>query len=110
VAVPIAEMVQPNACARLPRSYGPGVVDTNNDPDFSRVTQVGTPRLKRILAESEQQAARRDHGHIGVEHVVLAMLADGRSVPVQLLARHLDLEAFRDELTEFVEAEGYGRH
>ena len=70
---------------------------------------MGAPRLKRILADGEQQAARRGHGHIGVEHVVLAMLADGGSAPIRLLARHLDLKAFRDELTEFVEAEGYGR-
>lgn len=34
----------------------------------------------------------------------LAMLAEGGSVPIQMLARHLDLDAFRDELTTFVDA------
>ena len=45
--------------------------------------------------------------HIGVEHVFLAMLAEGSSVPVQLLGRHLDLDAFREELSSFLES-GYG--
>jgi hypothetical protein len=44
-----------------------------------------------------------------VEHVFLAMLADGRSVPVQLLARHLDLDAFREEQSSFLAADGENR-
>jgi ATP-dependent Clp protease ATP-binding subunit ClpA len=81
-----------------------------NDPDLSRVKEMGTPRLKRILANSEQEAARRGHDdYIGVEHVFLAMLADGRSIPIQLLGRHIDLDAFRDELSTFLESDGYNR-
>jgi len=37
----------------------------------------------------------------------LAMLAEGGSVPIQLLGRHLDLDAFRDELSSFID--GYNR-
>jgi ATP-dependent Clp protease ATP-binding subunit ClpA len=80
---------------------------SRNNPDFSRITEVGTPRLKRILADSAQQAAFRGHEFVGVEHVFLAMLAEGGSVPIQLLGRHLDLEAFRAELTSVVD--GYER-
>lgn len=80
----------------------------SDDPDLSRIKEVGTPRLKRILASSDQEAARRGHDDfIGVEHVFLAMLADGGSVPIQLLGRHLDLDAFRDELSSFID--GYDR-
>jgi ATP-dependent Clp protease ATP-binding subunit ClpA len=68
---------------------------------------VGTPRLKRILADSAQHAAARDHDFVGVEHVFLAMLAEGDSVPIQLLGRHLDLDAFRAELSSVLD--GYDR-
>ncbi|TWF74554.1 ClpA/ClpB-like protein [Pseudonocardia hierapolitana] len=82
-------------------------LDSRNDPDFSRLAEAGTPRLKRILADSAQQAASRDHEFVGVEHVFLAMLADADSVPVQLLGRHVDLDAFRAELSSFLD--GYNR-
>jgi ATP-dependent Clp protease ATP-binding subunit ClpC len=74
-----------------------------NNPDFSRLTELGTPRLKRILADSVQQAASRGHEFVGVEHVFLAMLSEGGSVPVQLLARHLDLDTVRAELSSFLD-------
>ncbi len=76
----------------------------NNNPDFSRITEVGTPRLKRVLADSAQQAASRGHEFVGVEHVFLAMLAEGGSVPIQLLGRHLDLDALRAELSSFLDS------
>jgi ATP-dependent Clp protease ATP-binding subunit ClpA len=79
-------------------------LESTNNPDFSRITEVGTPRLKRILADSAQQAASRGHDFVGVEHVFLAMLADGGSVPVQLIGRHLDLDALRDELSSFMDS------
>jgi ATP-dependent Clp protease ATP-binding subunit ClpC len=77
--------------------------ETLNNPDFSRLAEAGTPRLKRILADSAQQAASRGHDFVGVEHVFLAMLADGGSVPVQLLARHLELDTVRAELSSFLD-------
>ena len=77
---------------------------SNNNPDFSRITEVGTPRLKRILAEGARQAASRGHDFVGVEHVFLAMLAEGGSVPIQLLGRHLDLDALRAELSSFLDS------
>ncbi len=80
-----------------------------NNPDFSRLAEAGTPRLKRILAGSAQQAASRGHDFVGVEHVFLAMLADGGSVPVQLLARHLDLDTVRAELSSFLDGYDGGR-
>jgi ATP-dependent Clp protease ATP-binding subunit ClpA len=82
-------------------------LESVNDPDISRVDEAGTPRLKRILADSAQQAATRGHDFVGVEHVFLAMLADGSSVPIQMLGRHLDLEALRAELSSFLD--GYDR-
>lgn len=82
-------------------------LDSVNNPDLSRVAELGTPRLKRILAAGAEQAAARGHDFVGVEHVFLAMLADGDSVPVQLLGRHLDLDAFRAELSSFLD--GYDR-
>jgi ATP-dependent Clp protease ATP-binding subunit ClpA len=81
-----------------------------DDPDFSRINEVGTPRLRRILASSAEEAVRRGRDdYIGVEHVFLAMLADGRSVPIQLLARHLDLDAFREELSSFLASDSENR-
>ena len=84
-------------------------LESRNDPDFSRLAEAGTPRLKRILADSAQQAASRDHDFVGVEHVFLAMLADAESVPVQLLGRHVDLDAFRAELSSFLDGYDRGR-
>jgi hypothetical protein len=105
------------SATRLPHSegrrpygirYRPVVdLESLNNPDFSRIAEAGTPRLKRILADSAQDAASREHDFVGVEHVFLAMLADGGSVPVQLLGRHLDLDAFRAELSSFLD--GYDR-
>jgi hypothetical protein len=78
-------------------------------PGLSRIEQVSTPRLKKILAQGEREAARLGHDYTGVEHMFLAMLADGSSVPIQLLGRHLDLDAIRDELASFMESDGYNR-
>jgi ATP-dependent Clp protease ATP-binding subunit ClpA len=80
-----------------------------NNPDVSRLAEAGTPRLKRILADSAQQAASRGHDFVGVEHVFLAMLADGDSVPVQVLGRHVDLDALRTELSSFLDGYDRGR-
>lgn len=84
-------------------------LESLNNPDISRISEVGTPRLKRVLADGAEQAASRGHDFVGVEHVFLAMIAEGSSVPVQLLGRHVDLDAFHAELASVLDGYERGR-
>src|SRR6478672_13818008 len=44
-----------------------------------------TPHARRILEGSLREAAKRHEGYIGVEHLLLALLADSRNGAVQTL-------------------------
>ena len=46
-----------------------------------------TPRAARILASAGEQCTRTDHRFIGVEHIFLAVLGEGESVPAQVLRK-----------------------
>jgi len=58
--------------SRRPRSSGPGV----------RPGQVAvTPRLSRLLEAAEREAERLEDEYVSVEHLVVAMLAEGTDTP-----------------------------
>jgi excisionase family DNA binding protein len=44
-----------------------------------------TPRLKKVLQLATEEARRLDHSHVGTEHLVLGLLAEGEGVAGRLL-------------------------
>lgn len=45
-----------------------------------------TPRLVRVLAMAFEEARRRDHGHVGTEHLLLGILDEGGNLAVRVIA------------------------
>ena len=78
--------------ARRPRVTGPGA-----SPGQINVTQ----RLARLLDSAEQEAGRLKDEYVSVEHLVLAMLAEGQATVAGRLLREQGLtrEAFLESLT-----------
>ena len=76
---------------RRPRVSGPGA-----NPGQVNVTQ----RLARLLDSAEQEAGRLKDEYVSVEHLVLAMLAEGPSTVAGLLREQgLTRESFLEALT-----------
>ena len=44
-------------------------------------------RLKEVVALSRQESIRLGHGYIGVEHLLLGLIAEGEGVAVSLLRK-----------------------
>ena len=78
--------------SRRPRVSGPGA-----NPGQVNVTQ----RLARLLDSAEQEAGRLKDEYVSVEHLVLAMLAEGPSTVAGRLLREQGLtrESFLEALT-----------
>lgn len=57
-----------------------------------------TPRLRRILEMATAEASTREHNYIGVEHVVLAVLKEGRSASATTLSARCDLAELQSEI------------
>ena len=47
--------------------------------------QAVTPQARRILEGSLREAVKRNESYIGIEHILLALLADSRNGAVQTL-------------------------
>jgi len=60
-----------------------GLVGINDTPSES---QDFTPRTKRILENSMQEAVNMGTGYIGTEHLLLALLRDRESLAMKILA------------------------
>ena len=78
--------------SRRPRVTGPGA-----NPGQINVTQ----RLARLLDSAEQEAGRLKDEYVSVEHLVLAMLAEGQATVAGRLLREQGLtrESFLEALT-----------
>jgi ATP-dependent Clp protease ATP-binding subunit ClpA len=64
----------------------PGVAPDPNGTGTEAVDNQGvTPHARRILEGSLREAVKRHEGYIGVEHILLALLADSRNGAVQTL-------------------------
>ncbi|MGO9499916.1 MAG: Clp protease N-terminal domain-containing protein [Solirubrobacteraceae bacterium] len=66
------------------RTTMPGLTPKSSHPEPSAPVGV-TPQARRIVEGSLREALKRGEGHIGVEHVLLALLSDSRSGAVQTL-------------------------
>lgn len=69
---------------------------------------VPTPRYEKICALAAEQASRRGHHYVGVEHLMLAILLEGESVPAQALTLRGTLGEFRSDLEGIMNGEAYG--
>jgi hypothetical protein len=64
-----------------------------------------TPRYRALLRLAQDQARRHGHHHLDVEHLMLAILEEGRSVTAQVLNRHGDLRTLRNEIERVLTSE-----
>jgi len=70
-------------------------------------TEKLTPRAKRLFTRAYDKAMTLDIDAIGVEHLLFAMLDDPDSVAFHALARYVDVDTLRRDLTAIFESEGY---
>jgi ATP-dependent Clp protease ATP-binding subunit ClpC len=67
-----------------------------------------TPRAQQILALARKEAARFHHGYIGTEHILLALIALGQGVAVNVLQKlGLDLDNVRAAIEKQVGTGNY---
>lgn len=68
---------------RVEESFGPGALDQRSHRGGHR--RFG-PRAKKVLELSLREALDRKAGHIGTEHLVLAILREGGGLAARVLA------------------------
>ncbi len=59
-----------------------------------------TPRLEMILKRAAEIANDRGHNYLGVEHVALAILDDGKSVPAACWTGPMTAEQWQNAIVE----------
>lgn len=69
---------------------------------------VPTPRYEKIRRMATEQAQRRGHRYVGVEHLMLAILLEGESVPAKALMRRAPLSEFLADLEQVMSGAAYG--
>ncbi|MFE2728192.1 Clp protease N-terminal domain-containing protein [Kitasatospora sp. NPDC059327] len=68
---------------------------------------TATPRYLTILDEAARIASELGHEYVGVEHLFLAILADPRAVPTQVLTDFVPPEQVTAALHELLSSPGY---
>jgi ATP-dependent Clp protease ATP-binding subunit ClpA len=76
--------------------------------DESTTDPVPTPRYETIIRMATEQARNRSHSYVGVEHLMLAILMEGRSVPAQVLERRVALSDALADLEQVMASTSYG--
>src|SRR6056297_57464 len=62
-----------------------------------------TPRSKKVLNLSMEQARKLDHNYIGTEHILLGLITEGEGVAVRILKEvGVDLEKVKDEILKIL--------
>jgi ATP-dependent Clp protease ATP-binding subunit ClpA len=75
-----------------------------------RVLERFNSPARRVVALAEEEAQRLGHGHVGTEHLLLGMLAEGESSAARaLVASGATLEGCRHKVLEAVPVESQGR-
>ncbi|MBU0755987.1 MAG: AAA family ATPase, partial [Planctomycetes bacterium] len=65
-----------------------------------------TPRAKRVLELSMEEASNLRHNYIGTEHILLGLLRESEGIAARVLtAMNVKLEEVREEVLEFLGAE-----
>ena len=66
--------------------YEEKIVEVESSGEFSRLTPEDfTPRAKTAMEMSLAEAAMMQHGYVGTEHILMAVLRDDSSVSVRLI-------------------------
>jgi hypothetical protein len=63
-----------------------------------------TPRYRQILDAANGLARAIGHTHVGVEHLFLAIIRDGASMPAQSLSRTAGLAGLHRDFLEYMQA------
>ncbi|MCV7208368.1 Clp protease N-terminal domain-containing protein [Mycolicibacterium canariasense] len=62
-----------------------------------------TDRSRRVIVLAQEQARQMNHNHLGTEHLLMGMLAEGEGIAAQaLLANRIQLKLIRDKVREIV--------
>ena len=88
-----------------------------NRPTRSGVSEAGppqhvglTPRAKRVIELSVEEARRLNHHYVGTEHVLLGLLREGQGIGSILLERRgVGLEGAREQVLRILEQRGRER-
>lgn len=66
--------------------YEEKIVEVESSGEFSRLTPEDfTPRAKTAMEMALAEAAMMQHGYVGTEHILMAVLRDDSSVAVRLI-------------------------
>jgi ATP-dependent Clp protease ATP-binding subunit ClpC len=64
-----------------------------------------TPRARKVIELSAEEARNLDHGAVGPEHILLSLIGDREGVPAQILMGHgLRIEDICAEVRSYIEA------
>jgi len=68
-----------------------------------------TPRSKKVLNLSMEQARKLDHNYIGTEHILLGLITEGEGVAVRILQElGVNLEDVKKEIMEILKESNQG--
>src|SRR6056297_2197927 len=68
-----------------------------------------TPRSKKVLNLSMEQARKLDHNYIGTEHILLGLITEGEGVAIRILQEvGVDLEKVKKEILEILKESNQG--
>jgi hypothetical protein len=88
------------ARARIEQTVGRG-----KEPPSAQIPF--TPRAKKVLELALREALRLNHNHIGTEHILLGLLAEGEGLATETLVQlGLDPGAVRERTLELAASEG----
>lgn len=74
-----------------------------SDTDASAVLLL-TTRAEKVMPVAEQEARRLNHGYVGTEHILLALVRQEDAVSAKVLANlGADLDTLRTEVNKFVQ-------
>ena len=73
----------------------------HGEPSQSEIAY--TPRAKRVLELSLEEAQRLGHNYVGTEHILLGLLYEGEGVAAQVLAgMGVDIDTMRERVAEML--------
>src|SRR3954464_2171918 len=100
--MPRSPAVAPPARPPIPRSAPSAADDGGMYEGFS-------DRARRVVTAAQEEARQLGHGHVGTEHLLLAVLVDGSTAASRaLVARGATADGARRKVMEAVPAHGSG--
>jgi ATP-dependent Clp protease ATP-binding subunit ClpA len=66
-----------------------------------------SPRYNNIIATAKQTARDMGRGHVGVEHLFLAIIDDKNAVPTQILSKTVNISELRVAIMAVINSKDY---